>query len=112
MQNDKIMLYIAGRVKLLRGIRKLTLGKIASQMGLSRKQIQNYENGCSAIPIARLWQLANIMNVNIEFFWDGIKERTVENNNDDLLLVKMFHQIRDKNIKEDIINMIKALIDE
>ncbi len=108
MQNEEIMPYIAERLKLLRGLRKLSLEKIANQMGLSRKQIQNYENCNCAIPVVRLWQLANIMKVNMDFFWEGMNENNA-NSNDDLQLIKMFHKIKDKDVRQNIVKIIKTL---
>ncbi|MBR4105821.1 MAG: helix-turn-helix transcriptional regulator [Alphaproteobacteria bacterium] len=108
MQNEEIMPYIAERLKLLRGLRKLSLEKIANQMGLSRKQIQNYENCNCAIPVVRLWQLANIMKVNMDFFWEGLNGNNA-NSNDDLQLIKMFHKIKDKDVKKNIVRIIETL---
>lgn len=112
MRSEEVKPYIANRVKLLRGIRGLTLDEIAKQIGVSRKQVQNYENCDCAIPLVRLWQLANVMRVDINFFWDGINGKKCEIKDEDLQLIEMLNKIKDKEVKRNIIKMIKTLAEK
>jgi transcriptional regulator with XRE-family HTH domain len=53
-----IVKHVAKRLKIMRKLKNLTLEELALSLGVSRKQLQNYEHCTSAIPIKRLFKLA------------------------------------------------------
>jgi len=109
MKNEEITGYIANRLKLIRQIRGLTLEKTAKKLGVSRKQIQNYETCTCSIPITRLFQLANALNININFFFDGLSEHSPIFDNDELQMINTIKKIKDSEVRKRIINLIKEL---
>jgi transcriptional regulator with XRE-family HTH domain len=63
--------HIGSRVRM----RRITLGmsqeKLADALGLTFQQVQKYEKGTNRIGASRLLHIAKILDVNIEFFFDG-----------------------------------------
>jgi transcriptional regulator with XRE-family HTH domain len=46
--------------------------KLADALGLTFQQVQKYEKGVNRIGAARLLQIAGILDVGIDFFFEGI----------------------------------------
>jgi transcriptional regulator with XRE-family HTH domain len=45
---------------------------LAQACGITFQQIQKYENGGNRVSASRLWQLAAIFNVSIDYFFEGL----------------------------------------
>ncbi|WP_273783772.1 MULTISPECIES: helix-turn-helix transcriptional regulator [unclassified Bartonella] len=54
------------------GISQTELGK---KLGVSFQQIQKYENGSNRVGAGRLQEIANILDVDISFFYTDISEK-------------------------------------
>ena len=109
MQQNNIDAYVAERLKMIRKIRGITLKNIAGRMGISCKQMQNYETCNCAISLVRLQQLAEILNVNVGYFVDGIEEKKNSLTNEDLRLVYKLRSIKDSEVKKNICELISGL---
>ena len=55
--------YVGERLRLARKIRTITVQSLASNLGISRVQLQKYENAQTNITISRLWEIANVLNI-------------------------------------------------
>ncbi len=64
--------HIGNRVR----ARRVTLGmsqeKLADALGLTFQQVQKYEKGTNRIGAGRLLHIAGILDVSIEFFFEGL----------------------------------------
>ena len=86
--DQKVLLsYLADRIKLTRKIRHLTISSVASDLGVTRKQFQNYEAGQTNISVFRLWQIAQILKVDPGFLIGDFNKKTKYLNNDELLSI-------------------------
>ncbi len=60
-------------------IRRLSLGlsqtEVAKRLGLTFQQIQKNEKGANRIGAGRLYDLAEILDVPVSYFYDGLGER-------------------------------------
>ena len=56
----------------------LTLQHVALAIGVSYQQIQKYESGNNRISAARLYFLAKILNVNVNFFFQEMDNNQIE----------------------------------
>ena len=60
--------------------RRLALGmsqeKLGNALGISFQQIQKYEVGTNRIAAGRLWDIARALEVDVDYFFEGIKKRT------------------------------------
>jgi transcriptional regulator with XRE-family HTH domain len=73
MAND-IDLHLGRRLRRRRRLLGLTQQQLASAVGIRFQQIQKYECGANRISAARLWQLAEALEIPIGYFYDGINE--------------------------------------
>lgn len=66
--------HVGNRVRVARQAREMTQGALARQLGITFQQVQKYENGGNRISAGRLRQIADIMDLPITFFFDGVSE--------------------------------------
>ncbi len=73
MAND-IDLHLGRRLRRRRRLLGLTQQQLAVAVGIRFQQIQKYECGANRISAARLWQLAEALEVPVSYFYDGVAE--------------------------------------
>ncbi len=64
--------HIRDRVRTRRTMLGMSQEKLADALGLTFQQVQKYEKGVNRIGAGRLLQIAEILGVNIEFFFEGL----------------------------------------
>lgn len=103
--------------------------KLGESLGLTFQQVQKYEKGANRIGASRLYQIARILAVPIEFFYEGIQiedrahsgglaEAEPANFDLDMLstaegvqLNSAFFSIRDPKVRKRVLELVKALGD-
>ena len=73
MGND-IDVYLGKQLRRRRRMLGLTQQQLAGAVGVRFQQIQKYECGANRISAARLWQLAEALEVPVGYFYDGLSE--------------------------------------
>ena len=73
MGND-IDLHLGKRLRRRRRMLGLTQQQLADAVGVRFQQIQKYECGANRISAARLWQLAEALEVQVSYFFDGLSD--------------------------------------
>jgi len=73
MAND-IDLHLGKRLRRRRRLLGLTQQQLAVAVGIRFQQIQKYECGANRISAARLWQLAEALEISVSYFYDGLAE--------------------------------------
>jgi transcriptional regulator with XRE-family HTH domain len=71
MGND-IDLHLGKRLRRRRRLLGLTQQQLAASVGVRFQQIQKYECGANRISAARLWSLAEALEVPVAYFYDGL----------------------------------------
>jgi transcriptional regulator with XRE-family HTH domain len=69
--ND-IDLHLGKRLRRRRRLLGLTQQQLAATVGVRFQQIQKYECGANRISAARLWRLAEALEVPVGYFYDGL----------------------------------------
>jgi transcriptional regulator with XRE-family HTH domain len=67
-----IDLHLGKRLRRRRRLLGLTQQQLASVCGVRFQQIQKYECGANRISAARIWQLAEALDVPVGYFFDGL----------------------------------------
>ncbi|MXV36570.1 MULTISPECIES: helix-turn-helix domain-containing protein [unclassified Saccharibacter] len=65
---------IGKRMRLLRKARKVSQEKLAAALGITFQQVQKYEHGKNRMAAVRLYQVACLLHVPINFFFEGFGE--------------------------------------
>jgi transcriptional regulator with XRE-family HTH domain len=68
--------HVGRRLRLLRQIREMSLGKLAEIVDVAPQQIQKYEIGETRISAARIFELSKIFGVPLTWFYDDLESAT------------------------------------
>lgn len=127
---NPVDIYVGQRVKTARLKRGLSQTQLAAAMNVTFQTIQKYEKGDTRIGASRLWDLSQILNEPIDYFYEGIdkdiasprmNDNFSENEDsffrvadliltpEDLELIRNYKRIRNKATAQSIVELAKAL---
>ncbi len=124
---NPIDIHVGSRVRLRRTLLGMSQERLADAVGLTFQQIQKYERGTNRIGSSRLYQFAQVLDVPVSFFFDGMPSEsgvrpagTAEANVDPfeqdqftrretLELVRAYYRIQDARIRARIFDLVKAI---
>jgi transcriptional regulator with XRE-family HTH domain len=66
--------HVGKRIRQRRWLVGMTQQKLAECVGIKFQQIQKYETGANRVSASRLWDIADALEVDISFFFEGLKE--------------------------------------
>ncbi|HEY2357889.1 MAG TPA: helix-turn-helix transcriptional regulator [Phenylobacterium sp.] len=69
---DVIDIHLGRRLRRRRRILGLTQQQLASACGVRFQQIQKYECAANRMSASRLWQLAEVLEVPVSYFYEGL----------------------------------------
>ena len=65
--------HVGKRIRHRRWLAGMTQQQLAESVGIKFQQIQKYETGANRVSASRLWDIAESMDVNVGFFFEGIE---------------------------------------
>ncbi|THD81841.1 MAG: XRE family transcriptional regulator [Phenylobacterium sp.] len=71
---DEIDVHLGRRLRRRRRLLGLTQQELALACGVRFQQIQKYECAANRMSAARLWQLAEVLEVQVAYFYEGFAE--------------------------------------
>lgn len=101
--------------------------KLGDSLGLTFQQVQKYEKGANRIGASRLYQIARVLSVPVDFFYDGIQldeasgvngladaepanfELDMLSTSEGIQLNSAFFSIRDPKVRKKVLELVKAL---
>lgn len=81
---DEIDIHLGRRLRRRRRLLGLTQQELAFACGVRFQQIQKYECAANRMSAARLWQLAEVLEVPVSYFYEGLtrdERETIERDN-------------------------------
>ena len=111
----KIDEYVGKRMRLRRQMLNITQQKLAELSGVTFQQIQKYEKGKNRISASRLWDLCRYLEVEPNFFFEGLTHLNAKKRDDPLLksetleLVDNYYRIRDRKIADGLFDIMRRL---
>ena len=126
---NPIDVHVGGRVRLQRMLRGISQEKLGERLGLTFQQIQKYEKGVNRIGASRLFDLAQVLGVPVQFFYDeaptadarvqpqaGFAERPSDsyifeflNTREGLELNRAFAKIADPRARRAVVELVRAI---
>ena len=118
--------HVGRRVRMRRMLIGMTQEKLGEALGLTFQQVQKYEKGTNRIGASRLHQIASILGVPVEFFYEGAPALGGKASASELpasygseflatpegvQLMKAFTRIRNERIRRRVIDLLLALGD-
>lgn len=64
--------HVGGRVRLRRMLLGISQEKLGEQLGLTFQQIQKYEKGVNRVSASRLFDLAQVLRVPVQYFFEDL----------------------------------------
>ena len=129
-------IHVGSRVRLRRMMQGISQDKLGEELDLTFQQVQKYEKGVNRIGAARLYEIARILEVPVQFFYDdfgdgpetmiGFAEtsagRTEGEDKSDFFqalstpegmqLCRAFVAIKDYQVRRRVLDLVKALGEE
>ncbi len=113
--------------------RRVSMGlsqeKLGERLGLTFQQVQKYEKGANRIGASRLYEIANVLDVSVQYFFEnitlptegeptasGFSEKPTSfdvsefaGSPDGVELNKAFVEIRDASVRRQVLDLVKAI---
>ena len=123
-QANPIDAQVGNRVRIRRMLIGMSQEKLGDMLGLTFQQVQKYEKGVNRIGAGRLFEIARILGVPIDFFYDGVAapaEGLVDatppvmefmSSGEGLQLSLAFMKIKDPKVRKRVLDLVKSLAEE
>jgi len=136
MQNEKrvpkkqanpIDVQVGNRVRIRRMLIGMSQERLGDLLGLTFQQVQKYEKGVNRIGAGRLFEMARILNVPVDFFYEGVNANTGQpgtaegesapvmefvSSGEGLQLSLAFMKIKDAKVRKRVLDLVKSLAEE
>ncbi len=130
---NPIDLYVGSRVRMRRSLLGMSQERLAAELGITFQQVQKYERGSNRIGASRLWDLAQVLGVSVDFFYQDIDTQTIDKSprkiyahpelaediaefdmdtllrRDVVTLLRAYTQIEDPKLQKNVLDLIIAL---
>lgn len=129
--NNAIDVHVGRRVRLRRTLLGMSQEQLGEALSITFQQVQKYERGSNRISASRLWDIGQILDVSVSFFFDDMSDDTKEHSprkmktgevasvgdapldpmarRETLELVRAYYQISDTSVRKRITEMVKAV---
>ncbi len=69
----KVDVHVGKRIRQRRWLTGMTQQRLAELVGIKFQQIQKYETGANRVSASRLWDIADALDVQVSFFFEGLE---------------------------------------
>ena len=126
-QASPIDVQVGTRVRLRRMLIGMSQEKLGELLGLTFQQVQKYEKGVNRIGAGRLFQVAHILGVPIDYFYEGVNGTSEGmpgfaepgagsppvmeflSSGEGLQLSLAFMKIKDPKVRKRVLDLVKSL---
>jgi transcriptional regulator with XRE-family HTH domain len=126
-QANPIDVQVGNRVRIRRMLIGMSQERLGDLLGLTFQQVQKYEKGVNRIGAGRLFEMARILNVPVDFFYEGVNAHTGQpgaaegesapvmefvSSGEGLQLSLAFMKIKDAKVRKRVLDLVKSLAEE
>ena len=108
--------HVGERIRERRTMMGMTQENLANALQISYQQVQKYETGANRISAGRLYELAQILKVDVNFLFEGLQPTAQQEpmahggkNRSTIELVRNFTEIDDSAVRSAVSGLIKTL---
>ena len=76
--------HVGKRIRHRRWLVGMTQQQLAEHVGIKFQQIQKYETGANRVSASRLWDIADALDVQVSFFFEGLDATVSDDVNDEV----------------------------
>lgn len=128
---DPIDLHVGSQVRARRILLGLSQEKLADGLGITFQQVQKYERGSNRISASRLYNMAQLLDVPITYFFEGVDDKKApgfresftlaqreagQDFPDDMMrrketlsLLRYYYSINDSNLRQKFTDLLKGV---
>jgi transcriptional regulator with XRE-family HTH domain len=130
--NNPIDVHVGRRVRLRRTLLGMSQEQLGEALNITFPQVQKYERGSNRVSSSRLWDIAQILDVPVSFFFDDMSEGTMKHSprrmrssdtrgdyeetptdpmarRETLELVRAYYSIKNPTVRKRITEMVKSV---
>lgn len=124
-QANPIDIQVGNRVRIRRMLIGMSQERLGDLLGLTFQQVQKYEKGVNRIGAGRLFEVSRILNVPIDFFYEGVSVAQpgageaegapvmeFVSSGEGLQLSLAFMKIKDSKVRKRVLDLVKSLAEE
>ena len=127
-QANPIDAQVGNRVRLRRMLVGMSQEKLGEMLGLTFQQVQKYEKGVNRIGAGRLYQVARILGVPVNYFYEDVMNVQNENphvnehpsppvmeflsSGEGLQLALSFMRIKEPKVRRRVIDLVRTLAED
>ncbi len=121
--------YVGARIRMRRMMLGLSQTNLADGVNLAFQQVQKYEKGTNRVSASRMQQFAKILNVPVQFFFEGAPAARViggdkasgnsvvtptyitefVTSRDGQNIIKAFGRIKDRKLQQSIVALVEQI---
>lgn len=75
--NNAIDMHVGKRIRLRRTLLGMSQEQLGSELDITFQQVQKYERGANRVSASRLWDISQIIDSPINYFFDDMSENTM-----------------------------------
>ncbi len=125
---NPIDIHVGSRIRLRRQLLKMSQEKLGDELGVTFQQVQKYERGANRVGASRLYRLSRVLNVPVQFFFEGLGEEVAETgvaetgqtplvydfiqSSDGVSLAEAFSRIEDSKVRRRVLELVRTLAAE
>lgn len=132
---NPIDIHVGSRVRLRRMLVGMSQEKLGEKLGLTFQQVQKYEKGTNRIGASRLFTIANILGVEVQFFFEDMPGEVLKalptqpeggfgdadaapfimdfvSSSEGLQLNRFYSDIESTTVRKRVLDLIKSLAQE
>ena len=130
--NNAVDMHVGKRVRLRRTLLGMSQEQLGASLNITFQQVQKYERGANRISASRLWDISQILDVQINYFFDDMTDDTMRSSprrvsrgdkvdfdedsvrdpmarRETLELVRTYYAIEKPKVRKRIAEMIKSI---
>lgn len=109
--NNAIDLHVGKRLRLRRTLLGMSQEQLGAELNITFQQVQKYERAANRISASRLWDMSQILDVPINYFFDDMSETTMQSSprRETLELVRAYYNIESASARKRVADMVKAI---
>lgn len=127
---NKLDEHLGQQLRIRRNMLGMSQEKLADLLGLTFQQVQKYERGKNRISASRLYDLARILDVSVDYFYKDATQATslssgpqgfAEDDQDSFIddskltsketleLIRIYYSIEDPKLRKNLFNFMKSM---
>ncbi|OLF75504.1 Cro/Cl family transcriptional regulator [Maricaulis sp. W15] len=122
---NPIDIHVGSRIRLRRQLLKMSQEKLGDELGVTFQQVQKYERGANRVGASRLYRLSSVLEVPVQFFFDGLAEQSGATgmtdgdqtpivydfiqSSDGVSLAESFSRITDAKVRRRVLELVRTL---